>query len=100
MTLKPNVVKKPCSVENCHGTMKLKWMGATTWTCDTCGHSEPYPPGKIKLRHYRELWFDDSAAMDRVTNHAAWLHAFEDAERFADLERSYPLIAEERVIID
>ncbi len=27
MTLKPNVVKKPCSVENCHGTMKLKWMG-------------------------------------------------------------------------
>ena len=47
-----------------------------------------------------ELWFDDSAAMDRVLNHAAWLHAFEDAERFADLERSYPLIVEESVIIE
>ena len=46
MTLKPNIVKKPCSVENCQGTIKLKWMGAPTWTCDTCGHTEPYPPAK------------------------------------------------------
>ena len=30
MTLKPNIVTKPCSVENCQGTIKLKWMGAPT----------------------------------------------------------------------
>ena len=43
MALKPNVVKKLCSVENCQGTIKLKWMGAPTWASDTCGHSDPYP---------------------------------------------------------
>ena len=58
MTLKPNIVTKPCSVENCQGTMALKLDvtvpqsyplpggATTTWTCDTCGHSEPYPPAK------------------------------------------------------
>ena len=58
MTLKPNIVTKPCNVENCQGTVALKLDvtvpqsyplpggATTTWTCDTCGHSEPYPPAK------------------------------------------------------
>ena len=47
-----------------------------------------------------ELWFDNDAAMDRVMGHPAMVNAFEDAKRFADLERSYPLIVGESVIIE
>ncbi len=47
-----------------------------------------------------ELWFDDPAAMDDVMNGPAMAKAFDDATRFADLERSYPLVVDERVRIE
>ena len=47
-----------------------------------------------------ELWFDDPAAMDDVMNGPAMAKAFDDATRFADLERSYPLVVAERVRIE
>ena len=46
------------------------------------------------------LWFDDDAAMDRIMNSPAMATAFEDATRFADLDRSYPLVVNESVVIE
>ena len=43
---------------------------------------------------------DGPATMDRVMAHPAMVNGFEDAKRFADLERSYPLIVGESVIIE
>ena len=47
-----------------------------------------------------ELWFDDAATMDRVMNGPPMAKAFEDATRFADLDRSYALIVDEHVRIE
>ncbi len=47
-----------------------------------------------------ELWFDDPAAMDRVMSCPAMVAAFKDGERFLDLDRSYPLVVDERVVIE
>ena len=47
-----------------------------------------------------ELWFDDAATMDRVMNGPAGGKVFEDATRFADLDRSYPLVVDEHVRIE
>ena len=47
-----------------------------------------------------ELWFDDAATMDRVMNGPAMVTVFEDATRFADLDRSYPLVVEEHLRIE
>ena len=47
-----------------------------------------------------ELWFDDEAAMGRVISCPAMVTGSKDAERFADLERSYPLVVNESVLIE
>ena len=47
-----------------------------------------------------ELWFDDEGAMDRIMNSPAMATGFEDATRFADLDRSYPLVVNERVVFE
>ena len=47
-----------------------------------------------------ELWFDDPTAMDRVMTGPAMATMFKDAERFLDLDRSYPLVVEESVLVE
>jgi uncharacterized protein (TIGR02118 family) len=45
-----------------------------------------------------ELWFDDAAAMERVMTSPEMAIAFEDAQRFADIEKSHGIVVEESPI--
>ncbi len=47
-----------------------------------------------------ELWFEDAEAMKSVMNSPEMAAAFEDAKRFADLEKSRGLLVEENPIFD
>lgn len=46
-----------------------------------------------------EFWFRDGEAMDRVMRSPEMGAAFEDAQRFADLEKSHALVVEESSVI-
>ena len=47
-----------------------------------------------------ELWFEDAEAMERVMNSPEMGAGFEDAKRFADLEKSHGLVVEESPIFE
>lgn len=46
-----------------------------------------------------ELWFDSAESMQHVMASPEWSAAFEDGKRFADLERAYGLVVDERIVI-
>jgi uncharacterized protein (TIGR02118 family) len=46
-----------------------------------------------------ELWFESKEAMGRGMNSPEMREAFEDARRFADLEKTYALLVEEKTIM-
>ncbi len=46
-----------------------------------------------------ELWFDDQDALDACLNSQEMADDFEDAKRFADLDKVYSLVVEEQVYI-
>ncbi len=46
-----------------------------------------------------ELWFDDQDAVDVCMNSPEMAADLEDAKRFADLDRVYSLVVEEKVYI-
>jgi uncharacterized protein (TIGR02118 family) len=45
-----------------------------------------------------ELWFEDAEAMEQVMNSLEMGAGFEDAKRFADLDKSHGLVVEESPI--
>ena len=47
-----------------------------------------------------ELWCDDEEAMNRVVSSPAMATAFEDAKRFADLDRTVGPVVSERVVVE
>jgi uncharacterized protein (TIGR02118 family) len=46
-----------------------------------------------------ELWFDSPEAMAETMKSPQMAAAFEDAQRFLDLKRTYALVVEERMVI-
>jgi hypothetical protein len=45
-----------------------------------------------------ELWFDSAAAMDKAMNSPQMAAAVEDANRFLDMEKTYALAVDEKII--
>ncbi len=46
-----------------------------------------------------ELWFDSAETMQQAMASPEMGAAFEDAKKFADLERTYALVVDERTVI-
>ena len=46
-----------------------------------------------------ELWFDDQGALDACLSSSEMADAFDDAKRFANLEKTYGLVVDEQVAI-
>ena len=46
-----------------------------------------------------ELWFDSAEAMEQAMSSPEGMAAMEDGRRFADMERSYGLVVDERTVI-
>ncbi len=46
-----------------------------------------------------ELWFDDRNALDACLNSREMANNFENGKRFADLDKVYSLVVEEKVYI-
>ena len=47
-----------------------------------------------------ELWFDSTAAMEQAMNSPQMAAAVEDAKRFLDLERTYAVAVDEKIILN
>ena len=46
-----------------------------------------------------ELWFDDQGAVDTCMNSPEMAADFEDGKRFADLDKVYSMVVEEKVYL-
>ena len=46
-----------------------------------------------------ELWFDSAQAMEQAWNSPEGAAAMEDGRRFADMDRSFGLVVDERTVI-
>ena len=62
-------------------------------------HNRVTNPGENAPDGIGELWFDSAQAMEQAWSSARGAAAMEDGKRFADMERSYGLVVEERTVI-
>ena len=79
-----------------HVSMLREVAGVRKWVQNrVTGESEASRPDGIG-----ELWFDSTESMHQALLSPEMVAAFEDGKRFVDLDRSYGLYVDEKVVIE
>ena len=54
---------------------------------------------RVPLMESANLWFDSPATMEQAMNSPQMAAAVEDAKRFLDMERTYALVVDEKIVV-
>ena len=78
-----------------HGAIVRKIPGLRKWTQNHVVSEE----AEGLTDGIGELWFDDMEALETAMNSEEWGVSFEDAKTFADLDKTYAVVVDEKAII-